>query len=102
MIKITIPSFFIERTLLTKVPVLRPTVLVILLKMTHLFSGLINLSVKLSQSSHLFFLPLHLLMDYLHVSDFPIQFLFLKRWTGGLPLLASGFPKIFLIWIQWL
>jgi hypothetical protein len=47
---------------------------------------------------------LHLLMDYLHVSDFLVQLLLLECWTSGLPLLASGLSKRkgLLVQIQWL
>jgi hypothetical protein len=50
---------------LTKLPLLRPSVLIILSKMTHLLSGFINLLLKISQAKHLLFFPLHLLMDYI-------------------------------------
>jgi hypothetical protein len=46
--------------------------------------------LKISQSGHLLLLPLYLLMDYLHVSDFLVQLLLLECWASGLPLLASG------------
>jgi hypothetical protein len=60
--------------------------------------------LKISQSGHLLLLPLYLLMDYLHVSDFLVQLLLLECWTSGLPLLASGLSKRkgLLIWVQWL
>jgi hypothetical protein len=58
--------------------------------------------LKISQSGHLLLLPLYLLMDYLHVSDFLVQLLLLECWASGLPLLASGLSKRkgLLIWIQ--
>jgi hypothetical protein len=43
--------------------------------------------------SHLLLLPLDLLMEHLHFLDFWVQVVFWRRWTGGLPLLASGLPK---------
>jgi hypothetical protein len=60
--------------------------------------------LKISQSGHLLLLPLYLLMDYLHVSDFLVQLLLLERWASGLPLLALGLSKRkgLLIWVQWL
>jgi hypothetical protein len=42
---------------------------------------------------HLFLLPLDLLMEHLQVLDFLIQVILRRRWTGDLPLLASGLPK---------
>jgi hypothetical protein len=36
---------------------------------------------------------LHLLMEHLQVLDFLVQVVLRRRWTGGLPLLASGLPK---------
>jgi hypothetical protein len=67
-------------------------------------ASFVNLPLKISQSGHLLLLPLYLLMDYLHVSDFLIQLFFLECWTSGLPLLASGLSerKGLLIWVQWL
>jgi hypothetical protein len=49
--------------------------------------------LKISQSSHLLLLPLHLLMDYLPVYDFLVQLFLLECWTSGLPLLTSGLSK---------
>jgi hypothetical protein len=36
---------------------------------------------------------LHLLMKHLHIPDLLVQLILLGRWTGGLPLLASGLSK---------
>jgi hypothetical protein len=36
---------------------------------------------------------LDLLMEHFQVLDFSIQVVLRRRWTGGLPLLASGLPK---------
>jgi hypothetical protein len=47
-----------------KLPVLRPSVLVILSKMTHLLSGFVNPLLKVSQAKHLLLFPLYLLMDF--------------------------------------
>jgi hypothetical protein len=101
MIKITIPSIIVEQALLMKLPVLGPSILLILSKMAYFFSSFVNLPLKISQSGHLLLLSLHLLMDYLHVSDFLVQLLLLECWTSGLPLLASGLSKRkgLLIWV---
>jgi hypothetical protein len=76
-----------------KLLVLRPSILFVLSKMAYFFSGFVNLSLKISQSSHLLLLPLYLLMDYLYVSDFLVQLLLLECWASGLPLLASSLSK---------
>jgi hypothetical protein len=55
--------------------VLRPSILFVLSKMAYFLSGFVNLPLKISQSGHLLLLPLYLLMDYLHVSDFLVQLL---------------------------
>ena len=104
MVKIIIPSIVIEQAFLMKLPVLGPSILFILNKMAYFFSGFVDLPLKISQSGHLLLLPLHLLMDYLHVSDFLVQLLLLECWTSGLPLLALGLSKKkgLLIWVQWL
>jgi hypothetical protein len=84
-----------------KLPVLGPSILFVLSKMAYFFSGFIDLPLKISQSGHLLLLPLYLLMDYLHVSDFLVQLLLLECWTGGLPFLPSGLSKRegLLIWV---
>jgi hypothetical protein len=104
MIKIIIPSVVVEQALLMKLPMLRPSILLVLSKMSYFFSGFVDLSLKISQSGHLLLLPLHLLMDYLHVSDFLVQLFLLECHTSGLPLLASGLSKRkgLLVWVQWL
>jgi hypothetical protein len=63
VVKIVVPFIFIDWTLLTKLPVLRPSVLVILSEMTHFLSCFVNLPLKVGQPKHLFFLPLYLLMN---------------------------------------
>jgi hypothetical protein len=70
MIKIIISSITVEQALLMKLPVLGPSILLILSKMAYFFSGFVDLPLTISQSGHLLLLPLHLLMDYLYVSDF--------------------------------
>jgi hypothetical protein len=104
MIKIIIPSIVVEQAFLMKLPVLGPSILFVLSKMAYFFSGFVDLHLKINQLGHLLLLPLYLLMDYLHVSDFLVQFLLLECWTSGLPLLASGLSKRkgLLICVQWL
>jgi hypothetical protein len=104
MIKIIIPSIVVEQAFLMKLPVLGPSILFVLNNMAYFFSGFVDLPLKISQSGHLLLLPLHLLMDYLHVSDFLVQLLLLECWTSGLPLLASGLSKRkgLLVRVQWL
>jgi hypothetical protein len=76
---------------MTKLSVLRPSVLVILGEMTHFLSGLINLPLKIGETKHLFFLLLNLLMDGFEVPDFLVQLLLLRCWASSLPLLAPSF-----------
>jgi hypothetical protein len=85
-----------------KFPVLGPSILFILNKMTHFFSDFVDLSSEISQSRHLLLLSLYLLMDDLHVPDLLVQLLRLECWTGGFPLLASSLSKrkSFLVWVQ--
>ena len=47
MIEVVVPFIFVEWAFLMKLPVLRPLVLVILSKMTHFFSGFVNLLLKI-------------------------------------------------------
>jgi hypothetical protein len=104
MIKIIISSIIVEQALLMKLPVLGPSILLVLSKVVYFLSGFVDLPLKISQSGHFLLLPLHLLMDYLHVSDFLVQLFHLECWTSGLPLLSSGLSKRkgLLIWVQWL
>jgi hypothetical protein len=60
-------------------------------KMTHFFSGLINLPLKIGEMKHLFFLLLNLLLDGFNVPYFLVQLLLLRCWTGSLPFLAPSF-----------
>jgi hypothetical protein len=69
------------------------SILFILSKMTHCFSSFVDLPLKISEPSHLLFLPLHLLMDDFHVPDLLVQLLLLECWTGGFSLLASSIPE---------
>ena len=103
MIKIIISSIVVEQAFLMKLPVLGPSILFVLNKMAYFFGGFVDLPLKISQSGHLL-LPLHLLMDYLHVSDFLVQLLLLECCTSGFPLLASGLSKRkgLLVRVQWL
>jgi hypothetical protein len=60
MMEVVIPFVFIAWAFLMKLPVLRPSVLVILGKMTHFLSGFVNLLLKVSQPKHFllfFFVP---------------------------------------------
>jgi hypothetical protein len=63
MMKVVIPFIFVEWGFLTKLPVLGPSVLVILCKMTHLLSCFVNLLLKVGQLEHFLLFPLYLLMD---------------------------------------
>jgi hypothetical protein len=48
MVKIIVPFIFIDWALLTKLPILGPSVLVILSEMTHFLSCFVNLPLKFS------------------------------------------------------
>jgi hypothetical protein len=48
MIKIIIPSIIVEQALLMKLPVLGPSVLLVLSKVTYFFSSFVNLPLKVS------------------------------------------------------
>jgi hypothetical protein len=104
MIKIIVPFIFVEQALLTKLPMLGPSVMIILSKMTHFLSSFIDLSLKIGQLSHLLLFPLPLLVDDFHVPDLLVQLLLLKCWTGGLSLLASGLSEgeSLMVCVQWL
>jgi hypothetical protein len=58
--EIIIPFIIIVGIVLTKLLVLRSSVLVILGKMMHFLSGLINLLLKIGKTKHLLLLPLDL------------------------------------------
>jgi hypothetical protein len=102
LMKVIVPFIIIEWTFLAKLPVLRPSVLVILSEMAHSFSSFIDLLLKVGEPKHLFPLPLHLLMDSLQIPDLLIQFLLLRCWASSLPLLAPSFSQRLLISVQWL
>jgi hypothetical protein len=85
MLEIIIPFIIIVGIILTKLPLLRPSVLVILSEMTHFLSGLIDLLLKVGKTKHLLLLSLDLLMDGFKVPDFLVQLLLLRRWTCSLP-----------------
>jgi hypothetical protein len=69
MMKVTIPLTIINWDFLTKLPVLEPSVLVILGKVTHFFSSFVNLSLKVGEPKHLFPFSLYLLVDSLQIAD---------------------------------
>jgi hypothetical protein len=69
LMKATVPFIIIEWTFLAKLPVLGPSILVILSEVTHFFGGFIDLLLKVGEPKHLFPLPLHLLMDSLQIPD---------------------------------
>jgi hypothetical protein len=102
MLEIIIPFVIIVGVVLTKLSVLKSSVLVILSEMTHFLSGLIDLLLKIGKTKHLLFLALDLLMDGFEVPDFLVQLLLLRRWTCSLPFLASSFVECFLVDVQWL
>jgi hypothetical protein len=91
MLEIIIPFVIIVGIVLTKLSVLRSSILVILSEMTHFLSGLIDLLMKIDDMKHLFLLPLDLLMDGFEVPNFLVQLLLLRRWTCSLPFMASSF-----------
>jgi hypothetical protein len=78
---------------MTKLPVLRPLVMVILSKIAHFFSGFVDLLLKVGQPGHLLLFPLHLLINDFQVPDLLVQLLLLKCWAGSLSFLASGFSE---------
>jgi hypothetical protein len=63
MMEVIVPFVIVEWAFLTKSPVLRPSVLVILSKMTHLLSCFVDLLLKVSQPKHFLLFSLYLLMD---------------------------------------
>jgi hypothetical protein len=100
--KIFIPFILVAEAFPMKLPVLGPSLLLILSKMAYFFRSFIDLPLKVGQSSHFLLLLLYLLMKYFHVPDFLVQLVLLGRWTSGLSLLASGLSKRkgLLVWIQ--
>jgi hypothetical protein len=63
MMKVIVPFVFVEWALSTKLPVLSPSVLVILSEMTYFLSCVVNLLLKVSQPKHFLLFPLYVLMD---------------------------------------
>jgi hypothetical protein len=63
MMKVTVSFIIIVLFFLMKLPVLGPSVLVNLGKVTHFLNGFINLPLEISEAKHLLFLLLDLLMD---------------------------------------
>jgi hypothetical protein len=64
MIEVVVPFIFIEWAFLTKLLVLRSSVLVILSKMTHLLIFFVDLLLKVSQPEHFLLFSLYLLIDF--------------------------------------
>ena len=69
MMKVTLPLIIINWAFLTKLPVLGPSVLVILGKVTHFFSSFVDLSLKVSEPKHLSPFSLYLLVDSLQIPN---------------------------------
>jgi hypothetical protein len=65
MLKVIVPFIIVDWALLTKLPMLGPSILLILSEVTHFFSSFIDLLLKISEPKHFFPLPLHLLVDCL-------------------------------------
>jgi hypothetical protein len=69
MMEIIIPFVIIVGIVLTKLSMLRSSVLVSLSEMTHFLNGLIHLLLKIGKTKHLL-LSLDLLMDSFEVPNF--------------------------------
>jgi hypothetical protein len=91
MMKFIVPFIVIVWIFLAKLPMLGPSVLVILSEVTHFSGGFIDLPLEIGEPKHLFSLLLHQLMDSFQVPDLLIEFLLLRCWAGSLPLLAPSF-----------
>jgi hypothetical protein len=91
MMKVIVPFIIIDWAFLMKLPVLEPSVLIILGEVTHFFSSFVDPSLKISEPKHLFPLPLHLLVNSLQVSDLLVQLLLLRCWASSLSILAPSF-----------
>jgi hypothetical protein len=63
--KVIVPFTIIDWAFLTKLPMLGPSVLVILSKVMHFFGSFVDLLLKVGEPKHLFFLPLYLLVNRL-------------------------------------
>jgi hypothetical protein len=70
MMEVTVLFIIIVWIFLTKLPVLGPSVLVILGKVAHFLGGFINLLLEISEPKHLLSLLLDLLMDSFEIPDF--------------------------------
>jgi hypothetical protein len=93
MMKVLVPFIIINWAFLLKLPVLGPSVLVILSKVMHFFGIFVDLLLKVGFPKHLFSLRLYLLVNSLQVPDLLVQ-LFLQRcWAGSLSLLAPSFSQ---------
>jgi hypothetical protein len=102
--KVIVPFIIIDWDFLTKLPVLRPSVLAILSEVTHFFGSFVDFSLKIDEPKHLFPLPLYLLVNSFQVPDVLVQLLLLRCWASSLSLLAPSFSQgeCFLICVQWL
>jgi hypothetical protein len=78
MMKVTVPFIIIVRIFLTKLPVLGPSVLVVLGEVTHFLGGFINLLLEVGEPKNLLSLLLDLLMDSFQIPDFLVHFLLLR------------------------
>jgi hypothetical protein len=65
MMKVIVPFIFVDWAFLTKLLVLRPSVLVILSEMAYLLSCFVNLLLKVDRPKHFLLFPLYLLVDCL-------------------------------------
>jgi hypothetical protein len=80
-----------------KLPVLMPSVLVILCEKMHFFSGLIDLLLKIGETKHLLLFSLDLLMNGFEVPDLSVQLFLLRCRISSLPFLSSGFAQCVLV-----
>jgi hypothetical protein len=93
MMKVIVPFIIIDWAFLMKLPVLGPSVLVILSEVTNFFGSFVDLFLKIGEPKHLFPLPLHLLVNSLQVPNLLVQLLLLRCWASSLSLLASSFSQ---------
>jgi hypothetical protein len=70
MMKVIVPFIIIVWIFLMKLPMLGPSVLIVLGEVTHFLDGFINLPLEVSEPKHLLSLLLDLLMDSFQVPDF--------------------------------
>jgi hypothetical protein len=63
--KVIVPFIIIDWAFLMKLPVLGPSILVILSKVTHFFGSFVDFSLKVGKPKHIFPLPLYLLVNIL-------------------------------------